>query len=232
MYLLIISAYEFGQFLRILLWICMPAAVLLMLVTTWIHYRRRQKLPSPLMLSMEGMGPADAGKLAAEPETQPGDGRVDDGRVDEERSVKHGEEDYKENLYKGILWIKEKYEQYRDLADARYERLKEQLTHVEKRYEDLLASVQEKHPGVVASSPALDEQLAHTRQRFDEEVGRMRDQLEEKQRMIADLEGQLTTDRLKIEELVTKLRHNSQLLTNIYRELDKSLHFSDGSSQG
>jgi len=312
----------------------MPAAILFMLVTTWIHYRRRRTLDPPLMLSMEGIGPVGDSGLAAEPEALAGDGRVD-----EERSVTEGEDDYKENLYRGILWMKEKYEQYRDLADERYERLKEQLTQVEKRYEDLLASVQQKPSGmsIPASSPVLteeqgmadplmawraqrmadtqqmadthvrdmhhvtdtivteaqpvrefsggteviveradagpgpdririqelEEQLARTQQRLDEEVARMRyqleeevthgrrlqdeknafadscrqlelqvlhsgRQLEEKQRMIADLEGQLTNNQQKIDELVVKLRNNSQLLMNIYQELDKSLHFSDG----
>lgn len=310
MYLLIISGYELGQFLRIMLWICTPAVVLLMLVTTWIHYRRRQKLSLSFLLSVEGFAPGDPGHMTA------------GGRVDEERSVSEGEDDYKENLYKGILWMKEKYEQYRDLADERYERLKDQLNQVEKRYEDLLESVQQTHSGAASSSPAivmdeqgimdtvvrhdepvplaiipeearpeefsgqtevvveraeagpgrlrlqeLEEQLARTQQRFDEEVGRLRyqldeeiararrlqdernafvdtcrqleqqvlhsgRQLEEKQRIIADLEGQLTTDRMKIDELVAKLRNNSQLLMNIYQELDKSLHFSDGAVQG
>jgi hypothetical protein len=252
---------------------------------------------------MEGM--EEGGTFSIGPEDLSGDGRVDT-----ERSVKDGEEDYKENLYKGILWMKEKYEQYRDLADERYERLKEQLTRMEKKYEDLLAKVQSANPGLLESAspePAtfpvspgepgragrtglteephwagtteivvdraeasgdririqeLEEQLARTQQRFDEEIGRLRYQLEEeigrgrrlqdekkagaeanrlleqqllhsgrqleaKQRMIADLEAQQTTDRLKIEELVTRLRNNSQLLMNIYQELDKSLHFSD-----
>jgi len=44
-----------------------------------------------------------------------------------------------EKIYRGILWMKEKYEQYRDLADRRYEQVKEELARAEKRYEDLLA---------------------------------------------------------------------------------------------
>jgi len=225
------------------------------------------------------------------------------------------EEDYKENLYKGILWMKDKYEQYRDMADQRYERLKDQLTKVERRYEDLLASLEGSRPLVGAkpvepttwveagseepkaenpesrtlkSEPGewnpepreqfaemtvadreerthtqdLEEKLARTRQRLEEELGRVRyqleeeiarsrrqqdeqsavvetnrhleqqmvhsnRQLEEKQRIIADLEVQLRSDRQKIEEMVTKLRNNSQLLMKIYQELDKSLHFND-----
>lgn len=312
---LIINGYEFGQWLRILLWIGMPLTVFYTLLTTWFHYRRSRG-GAHLQLSMEGM--EEGGAFSVEPEDGSGDGRVDT-----ERTVNAGEEypvgeEYKENMYKGILWMKEKYEQYRDLADQRYDRLKEQLTLMEKKYEDLLESVRSANPmlpadvgstalpepdgidragitGVRAEVPMdirmeaqphefggateivveraeasgdririqeLEEQLARTQQRFDEEVGRMRHQLEEevvrgrrlqdeknagvdsirqleqqvlyssrqleeKQRMIADLEGQLTTDRLKIEELVTKLRNNSQLLMNIYQELDKSLHFSD-----
>jgi hypothetical protein len=264
-------------------------------------------------------------------ETYPGEG-------DPETFSFRNEEEYKENLYKGILWMKEKYEQYRDLADQRYDRLKEHLTRMEKKYEELLesvrnadaaglaevapglgsepeivdtvglADVREEAPmdvrmdvrsgdqqrefsgetevvveraeaevvaeraelGAAAASRVrlqeLEEQLARTQQRFDEEVGRMRyqldeeiargrrlqdeknagvdairlleqqvlhssRQLEEKQRMIADLEGQQSTDRIKIDELVTKLRNNSQLLMNIYQELDKSLHLTDSPPQ-
>jgi hypothetical protein len=316
---LIINGYEFGQGLRILLWIGMPVTLFLMMVSSWLHYRR-SRIATRLQLSMEG-GIDDGGTFSLEPEDLSEDGGGD-GRVDTERSVKEGEEDYKDNLYKGILWMKEKYEQYRDLADERYDRLKEQLTRMEKKYEDLLAKVQQVDPGLLetaspvsAKLPAslegpawtgrtglaeefpvergprefsgeteivveraeasgdririqeLEEQLARTQQRFDEEAGRLRyqleeaigrgrrlqdeknagmeanrlleqqvlhssRQLEEKQRMIADLEGQLTTDRLKIDELVTKLRNNSQLLMNIYMELDKSLHFSDTPPQG
>ncbi len=46
-------------------------------------------------------------------------------------------------MYRGILWMKEKYEQYRDLADKRYEELREELNRTEKRYQDLLATVEE-----------------------------------------------------------------------------------------
>ncbi len=42
------------------------------------------------------------------------------------------------NIYKGILWMKEKYEQYVEQSDRRYERLKEDLARSEKKYQDLL----------------------------------------------------------------------------------------------
>ena len=354
---LTISGYELGQFLRILLWICVPAGILFMMITTWLQYRRRYSLHVPLLLTIEG-GPSGeemekerrGGSFGSQtvdglaPQTV--DDRVEergrpglDGRIEErdqltiedrvEELAPQTEDDYKENLYKGILWMKEKYEQYRDLADERYSRLKDQLTVVEKRYEDLLAAASNGQPMVTAgqantgapeqraaavegqSAPALEsqsaptvdmglsspeagwisddkgitaaaapapvegislereershsqeleEKFARTRQRLEEELSRVRyqleeqvsrsrrqleeqaadssrkleqqaihssRQLEEKQRIIADLESQLRTDRQKIEELVAKLKNNSVLLMNIYQELDKSIHHTD-----
>lgn len=311
MHLTVISGYELGQLLRILLWICVPIAMCALLVTTWLQSRRRQTFSERLFLSMQGAAGEDeaipsglhgAGndeRERAETEVieQSKDDRVEGpaGRV----ALSFDEEDYKENLYKGILWMKDKYEQYRDMADERYELLKDQLTKVERRYEALLASLGGSHPVVVtkpveavgteavvemeraaesAEMPVvereerthiqqLEEQLARTRQRLEEELGRVRHQLEEeiarsrrqqdeqaavvatnrhleqqmvysnrqleeKQRIIADLEGQLRSDKQKIEELVTKLRNNSQLLMKIYQELDKSLHFNDLPKEG
>jgi hypothetical protein len=331
MHLSVISGYELGQFLRILLWICVPVAMCALLVTTWLQYRRRQKFTEGLLLSMEGVSPEEEEGMQSayrgtgnnetergEPttaETKDLDQSKDDRVEDTARRFadSFGEEDYKENLYKGILWMKDKYEQYREMADQRYHRLKDQLTKVERRYEELLASLEGSHPVVgasqvepairveaggeepllpaepvgmeamvqmegapgtlIAETPVVDreerthtqeleEQLARTRQRLEEELGRARyqleeeiarsrrqqdehaavvatnrnleqqmvhsnRQLEEKQRIIADLEGQLRSDRQKIEELVTKLRNNSQLLMKIYQELDKSIHFND-----
>ena len=55
MFLLLVSLYEFGQFLRILLWISVPMFIIAMLVTTWLHYRRRRKTQDEMALSMEGL---------------------------------------------------------------------------------------------------------------------------------------------------------------------------------
>jgi hypothetical protein len=365
MHLTVINGYELGQFLRILLWICVPIAMCALLVTTWLQYRRRQTFTEGLLLSMEGtagegeaMPPAyhsaghdetgsgeiksaeiDSVERVSRETITAGNGGFDqtrDDRVEEPGSRladSLGEQDYKENLYKGILWMKDKYEQYREMADQRYDRLKDQLTKVERRYEELLSSLEASHPVVGAKpmEPAagveaepgepiaptepvgleamfrmegapgesippaesrpvtepkaefaemtvvdreerthtqeLEQQLARTRQRLEEELGRVRfqleeevarsrrkqdeqaavmetnrhleqqmvysnRQLEEKQRIIADLEGQVRSDRQKIEELVTKLRNNSQLLMKIYQELDKSIHFNDLPKEG
>ena len=120
---LIINGYQFGQWLLILLWVGLPVTMFLAMWTTWYNYQRG-RMTAHLLLAVEGID--EGGGFSIEPDDLSGDGRVDT-----ERSVKDGEEDYKENLYKGILWMKEKYEQYRDLADERYERLKDQLTRME-----------------------------------------------------------------------------------------------------
>jgi hypothetical protein len=374
MHLTMINGYEFGQLLRILLWICVPVAMGILLVTTWLQNRRRQKFSDGLLLSVEGVSSGEEEAMASAYHAagieEPGadaaaiNDQSKDDRVEEPPprvAETFGEDDYKENLYKGILWMKDKYEQYRDMADQRYERLKDQLTKVEIRYEDLLASIGGSRPvvggkpvelkvppetaaveptppaepvgmesmtmaervgleSIIMVGPArpeepktgeprveapesrisspepraaapesrvwspesraeaveaplidreerthiqeLEEQLARTRQRLEEELGRVRHQLEEeiarsrrqqdeqaavvetnrhleqqmayshrqleeKQRIIADLEGQLRSDKQKIEELVTKIRNNGQLLMKIYQELDKSLHLND-----
>ena len=43
------------------------------------------------------------------------------------------------NAYKGLLWMKDKYEQYREQTDNKYEKLKEELARSEQKYLDLLA---------------------------------------------------------------------------------------------
>ncbi len=54
MYLLIINLYELGQFLRILLWIALPASIVWTLVTTFLQYRRSWREQSGLRLAIEG----------------------------------------------------------------------------------------------------------------------------------------------------------------------------------
>src|ERR1700761_1419473 len=202
--LLMISGYELGQWLRIVLWIGLPAGIMFTLVTTWLHYRRRLQTAGELLLAIQGL---EDGPLQPERPTFHDDGK-EDGRVDRyhvspEEEELYKDEDYKENLYRGILWMKEKYERYRDLSDERYEHLREQLTRVEKKYEELLASVTSGNG--TAIQPASEEFMA------------LRGQLEEKQRIIDDL--------------VAKLQNNSQLLMKIYQELDRSIHYNETPSQ-
>jgi predicted RNase H-like nuclease (RuvC/YqgF family) len=182
-----------------------------MLITTYLHYRRKDKVTEDLVLSVEGYNPQDDGKelivnrlSQVQPVTSadsvsdpnsPGEGEDPDAGV----SAEEEDPQQQENMYKGILWMKEKFEQYRDLADQRYEQLKEELNRSEKKYYDLLAAMQ----GGNAIAPADNG---------------------EKDRRVEELEQQLQTERLKVEELAAKLQNSSQLLLNIYQELDKSLN--------
>lgn len=207
MLLLLVNLYEFGQFLRILLWISIPLIVLSMLITTWLHYRRKRKEQDSLVLSMEGLDPsappdvliatmngrpvlakiegegASAASSAAEPAGAPTPGRED---ADIPDDLLRPED--KDNLYRGILWMKEKYEQYRDIADQKIFELKDQLRQARE--------------GIAGAD-------LHKR-------------LEEKDRIIEDLQRQLLVQNKKIEELVDKLQNSSQLLLNISHELDRS----------
>src|SRR5579872_1033757 len=127
-----------GLFLRIWLWISVPMAVLILLVATWLNYRQHWRPKVGLNLAMEGWAgealPAAGGpftgsalSVSAEPQVKQADaGEVQEGR---------------DNVYRGILWMKEKYERYREQADRRYEQLKEELGRSERRYHELAAAM-------------------------------------------------------------------------------------------
>ena len=40
---LLVSLYEFKQFLQIVLWIALPGTLIAVVITTYLHYRRKKK---------------------------------------------------------------------------------------------------------------------------------------------------------------------------------------------
>jgi len=196
MYRLLINLYEFGQFLRIVLWISVPLVVLTTLVTTWLHYRRKRQLPDELLFSLQG--PMGTEGLAIPPILLTAHEVSGNGEAPVEANGVSPDPEEKENIYKGILWMKEKYEQYRDMADKRYEQLKEELARAEKKYQELLES------GVrlqtTAASAAVNEAPHSAADRIspdehlplsDIEKASLPDLLEEKNRQILFLQQQL-----------------------------------------
>ena len=133
----------------------MPAAVIAMLVSTYFHYRRKRGEQESAVYAIEGYGLAGRGETRIEgyAASEAGSGALEgwgtDGGEEKRRKGDDEKEEVRddpnekvqanEKIYRGILWMKEKYEQYRDLADRRYEQVKEELARAEKRYEDLLA---------------------------------------------------------------------------------------------
>lgn len=223
MFLLLVNLYEFGQFLRILLWISVPMFIVAMLVTTWLHYRRRRKTPDEMALSMEGLDLSAAPeiliaamkRMSVLPALVADNSPMQSGTGDAEEREAIAPADAVDNMYKGILWMKEKYEQYRDLADQRIEQLKEQVARVEKKYEELLAGRVDQR---IEAAPAAQIETAPAAQ--DESL--LQQQLAAKDRQIEELQSQLQIQFLKTEELIAKLQNSSQLLLNISQELDKT----------
>jgi len=104
--------------------------------------------------------------------------------------------------------MKEKYERFRELSDQRYDQLKEELHRSEKKYQDLLATIEESknlasgapsgnRPGTGDKSAELggagERDAVSTDQApvRDSEKESMRDLIEEKNRQIVYLQGQL-----------------------------------------
>lgn len=231
MHLLLVNLYEFGLFLRILLWISIPLIVVTLLVTTWLHYRSRRRAGNELRLSMEGMDisatpeeilAAIQGRRRTEGEEIEGAAGYEGaalgagdlvGEGGDSNVVEEPTESERNRMYKGILWMKEKYEQYRELADQRIEHLKDELARSEQRYQDLVDKrVEERAPDT--------ERLLEEKGRQLEEKDHL---LESKNRQIEDLQSQLQIQWRQTEELVVKLQNSSQLLLKISQELDGSL---------
>lgn len=257
MYLLTINLYELGQFLRIVLWIFLPMAIISMLITTWLHYRRKGREQGGMVLAVEGFGRLTDGELETNEEEAADSTAVTDSTVVTDSSTTVDSTDPvadeewnkgNENIYRGILWMKEKYEQYREMTDKRYEQLKEELGRSEQRYQDLMLVLEESKNRSLGAVANPKEDILSTDMSSGEgeilssgqggspaesgfptesgfpavaETGADRE-LASKQVIIDELEVQLRVERLKVEELVIKLQHNGQLLLNIYQELDKS----------
>ena len=231
MYLLTINLYELGQFLRIVLWICLPVAILSMMITTWFHYRRKRMDEGQLLLSVEGFDPGGGqDRLHEMPATgssggarmtatgEPGELPVTEAPLPEDEWM-----DGNNNIYRGIMWMKEKYEQYRELTDKRYEQLRDQLNRSEQRYQAVLLELEEnRHHPLEPAANLNSNPIPNPGQ--DRLAGGMSAGEASRQVIIDELEEQLRVERLKVEELVVKLQNNSQLLLNIYQELDKSIN--------
>jgi hypothetical protein len=248
MFLLLVNLYEFGQFLRILLWISVPMMVIAMLVTTWLHYRRKQKAEEKVAVSMEGLDlsadpavliaamnrrrvlaegeavsagpglteapPAIPGTQSASPETPP---------FTPEKPLTPEE---KENMYRGILWMKEKYEQYRDLADQRIEQLKDALARAEKKYQDLLETRTGGATDTAEAAAADNAEAAApepTDVEFEQRYTAALQKLEEKDRVIEALQSEVQSQCQKTDELIVKLQNSSLLLLNISQELERPI---------
>jgi hypothetical protein len=223
MYPLAISLYEFGQFLYILLWIFLPAFTILLLVNTYLQYRSKQTPLTRALAFSEGFAQSSFEEQPARPgeewpamERRPADDPAPISAAGEGED-ENWNEDSQEKIYKGILFMKEKFERYREEADRRYDRVKEELAKSEKKYYDLLHSpsalvhdlVEEKNKQIAYLQSQLDQRIQHYHQ------------LESR---VDELAGKIEQEQGRSEELVGKLQDNTRLLMNIYKELDRSLN--------
>lgn len=112
-------------------------AVVILLVATWLNYRRHIRPKVGLRLAMEGWGgeglPGGGGAFVGDEEAFAGRGA---GEAVEDEAEAGGD-----RIYRGILWMKEKYEQYREQADRRYEQMREELGRSERRYQELVGAM-------------------------------------------------------------------------------------------
>jgi len=246
---LLVSLYEFGQFLRIFLWIFLPMMTIAMLVTTYFHYRRKREQQDGILLYVDGQvfatgdpAPELSGEKWETAAPTPDAPMPDAPTVDDPTDI------HNENMYRGILWMKEKYEQYRDLADKRYDELREELDRTERRYQELLATLEESKSrgvelgihaaagsnGAGGDSAKGDAQEIALLPGSDMERESIRDIVEEKNRQIDFLQNQLEQRiksyhqleyqgrdyRARLEELEKQAESTPQALEERQRTID------------
>jgi|SRR5580692_9651025 len=159
MCLLSIGLETLGLLLRVWLWISVPIAVILLLVATWLNYLRTVRSKGSLRLAVEGLGgevrPGNDKLERVEPggdweESDQGESERDESeREESEREESDHEQSEreeltatgKETIYQGILWMKEKYEQYREQADRQLAAVRVQLDLKRAIVEDLEAQL-------------------------------------------------------------------------------------------
>jgi hypothetical protein len=200
-----------GLLLRVWLWISVPIAVIILMVATWMNYLRDMRPKRDLKLAVGGIDGEvlPGGEMYIRRDDVVGQGEaLLQGGADERAGGEavggewsgdsSGEEELsatgKETIYQGILWMKEKYERYREQADRRYEQLREELGRSERRYQDLLATIEQNETSVPAT--VMDIRLE-------------------------ELESQLRSERMKVEELVSILQSNTRMLQKVIPELGK-----------
>jgi hypothetical protein len=119
MCLLSVGVETLGLLLRVWLWISVPMAVIILLVATWMNYVRNIRPKTGLQLAIEGLGgdaPPGGGEMGGE--------MIGDG---EESAREELTATGRETIYQGILWMKEKYEEYREQADRQLAAVRVQL---------------------------------------------------------------------------------------------------------
>ena len=272
MCLLSVSLDTLGLLLRIWLWISVPMAVVILLVASYFNYWHNAKSKVFLKLAIEGWG-ADGREPFIKKEDVVGEGEALLGEEQEEttprgpvredatteNTVNKGAEEReeaelgptgKETIYRGILWMKERYEQYREQADRKFDQLREELGRSEHRYHELLTTMEHNKNqalDVVESDRPVPAKAVQTETKNMEPSGlsgtsgssgifgpggisgsgeiaglnEMQAQLSVRQATIDKLEAQLRSERAKVEELVAILQANMQMLRKVVPDLGK-----------
>lgn len=172
---LLVSLYEFKQFLQIVLWIAIPATVISVLITVFLHYRRRNKkfLLEPVYQE-NGLQLA----MSNEPGTLPdwlASSNPDNATLLKkyEREVRKYREDYA-ILEQDFKQLEEKYADLLNKAyqsggkdDAQSERLQQEIKNYKLKITQLQQALEQQQPHEVSGgerSGDADQQMTELRQ--------------------------------------------------------------------
>lgn len=229
---LLVSMYEFKQFLQIVLWIAIPGTVIAFLVTTFFHYKRKKK-------SAEGAEPAymEGGGfhtvVAADPNanSQVPDWLASGTNPDNQPLIKKYEQEvrrYRENYATLEQDFRELEGKYSDLLNKAYS--------TEKQNDDATSRLQLEVNGykikVTQLQQALDTAQANARlmqgdQQVPEALAQTQQQVQQLQETISQLQDKLRTQQ----ELKEKSAAEVTRLENLMKNMEYSAKSAQSESE-
>lgn len=217
--LLLVSMYEFRQFLNIVLWIAVPATLVAVLVTVFLHYRRRKNLPAPeVALEEAGWQTLAATSTENLPDwlasTNPDNTTL---LKKYEREVRR----YRENYASLEQEFRELEEKYTDLRNKAYTTNKEEDATLVKQLQQELKAYKEKVNKLqhaVIADEGIDQEAAPSLQATIQQLqDDLHAQQEEKEQHAAEI---VKLERLlkSMEQSVNQAREESAQLQQYYAQ--------------
>ncbi len=224
--LLLVSFYEFRQFLQIVLWIAVPATLIAIGLTIFFHYRRKKK--------QEELGLAfnDNNSWAENLSGTPASATIVKTATSE---TPEGMPDWLASANPDNTSLLKKYEHEVRRYRENYAILEQEFRELEGKYTDLRNKAYNGDKDTDTKLVAELQQAEQHLQQVQEENNRLQQLVAlrssstngDQQDAMRALQENLATEQQKTAALETKLEQSSRLLVKIYGELAKSINHNE-----
>ncbi|NML23142.1 hypothetical protein HHL16_19855 [Pseudoflavitalea sp. G-6-1-2] len=233
---LLVSLYEFKQFLQIVLWIAVPLTVVAVGMTVYLHYRRRKRLTEtqdiedPLDTTQWKLALAGASEPSTSATSEPLPDWLASSNPDNttllkkyEAEVRRYKEDYN-TLKEDFKELEFKYEDLRNKAYNGAKPSAEEKPLSEKEKDDLKKQLQDAEQAVVNARAEIEKLQSCFSQQVEELGGQHR---KEKEELVADLAA-LRAQHEALQQQFTELQQQPPSEEGIVVQASESALSSDG----